>query len=147
MIASWLGLSAWISAWTIIFITIFCRKQNSWSPRWGAKPFSPQDVLESTFYKMSPGNVGQLWSSSYSELPDIHTEGQQKLSWSCGWYPRTSTGFWGGFVGTNQNLAELLPPLGTNGQWESDDQWELEEWQPFFFFFLFLFYSFSYISL
>lgn len=30
-------------------------------------------------------------------------------------------------MGTNPNLAELLPPLGTDRQWESGAQWESEE--------------------
>lgn len=40
-------------------------------------------------------------------------------------------------MGTNPNLAELLPPLGTDRQWESVLSGNQKSDSPFFFFFSF----------
>lgn len=140
MIDSWWGLSAWISAWTTIFSTFFYCKQNSWSLRCGAKIHSHHKMLlESTFYKMSPRKrwpVVKFFLFRITWYTYRRTTKALLEQRCCGWYPRTSTGFWEGFAGTNPNLAELLPLLGTNRQWESGAQWESEDWLPFFSFLL-----------
>lgn len=99
-------------------------------------------LLESTFYKMSPR---KCWSAGKFLLFRItwykyRRTTKPNLKQRCsGWYQHWLQG---GFVGTNPNLAELLPPLGTDRQWESVLSGNQKSDSPFFFFFPFSLFFF-----